>query len=139
MLSLFLLFMAIAMVPFGMGFAGYWNADPLDNTGSASDPDFKWLIATTLLTIFGTIYSSVPLLKITRGSTANMVSQAFLYFSMVLGISSASVYPFWNKAWSSSLSFFCNFFAIGSVFISTQHTSNTASGGSSDASKVKKE
>ena len=114
------------MVLFGMGFAGNWYAEPAGAIGSTSDPDFKWLIASTLLTIFGNIYAIVPLRKINRGSRANIVSQIFLYFSMALGIFSASVYPYWNKAWSSSLSFFCSFFAIGSVFISAQHTSETA-------------
>lgn len=62
------------MVPFGIGFAGNWTAEPSDAVGSASDPDFKWLIATTLLTLFGNIYAVVPLRKITRGSTANVTS-----------------------------------------------------------------
>lgn len=127
------------MVPFGMGFAGNLDAKPSDAVGSTSDPDFKWLIATTLLAIFGNVYAAVPLWKITRGSSANIISQVFLYFSIVLGILSIAVYPFWNKAWSSSLSFFCSFFAIGSVFISAQHTSDTASDGPADTSKVKKE
>lgn len=139
LLSLFFLFIAIAMVPFGLGFAGNWDAAPADAIGSTSDPDFKWLIANTLLAIFGNLYAIVPLRKITRGSTANIISQVFLYFSIVLGIWSISVYPFWNKAWSSSLSFFCSFFAIGSVFISTQYTSDATTGGSLDAGKVKKE
>jgi len=139
LLSLFLVFTVIAMVPFAMGFAGYWSADPSNAVGSMSDPDSKWLIASTLLAIFGNVYAAVPLWKITRGSVANIISQVFLYFSIVLGISSICVYPFWNKAWSSSLSFFCSYFAIGSVFISAQHTSDTASGGPTDASKVKKE
>ena len=127
------------MIPFGIGFAGYWNADASLAVGSTSDPGFKWLIANTLLTIFGNVYAIVPLMKITRGSTANKISQAFLYFSLALGVFAVSVYPFWNRAWSSSMSFFCSFFAIGSVFVSTQHTSDTASEGPKDASKVKKE
>lgn len=127
------------MVPFGLGFAGNWDADPTDAVGSTSDPDFKWLIATTLLSIFGNIYAIVPLRKITRGSTANIISQVFLYLSIALGIWSICVYPFWNKAWSSSLSFFCSFFAIGSVFVSAQHTSDMATGEPADSSKVKKE
>lgn len=138
--SLFFLFTAMAMVPFGMGFAGYWNADPSDAIGSTSDPDFKWLIAATLLAVLGNTYAIVPLRKITRGSIANTISEVFLYSSIVLGILSISTYPFWNKAWSSSLSFFCAYFAIGSVFISAQHTSDTAStGGSTDDGKTKKE
>ena len=139
LLSLFFLFTAIAMVLFGMGFAGNWYAESADAIGSTSDPDFKWLIASTLLTIFGNIYAIVPLRKITRGSRANIISQIFLYFSMALGIFSASVYPYWNKAWSSSLSFFCSFFAIGSVFISTQHTSENALAVSQVNLKKKKE
>ncbi|KAK5080922.1 hypothetical protein LTR05_008238 [Lithohypha guttulata] len=127
LLSLFFVFVAIAMVPFGMGFAGYWTADPPESAvGSTADPDFKWLISSTLLSIFGNVYAAVPLWKITRGSSANLASQIVLWLSIVLGVVSVSVYPLCNKAWSSSLSFFCSFFAIGSVFISTQKTSEKA-------------
>lgn len=59
LLSLFSLFTAIAMVPFGTGFACNWNAEPSDAIGSTSDPDFKWLIAATLPAIFGNIYAVV--------------------------------------------------------------------------------
>lgn len=138
LLSLFIVFIALTMVPFGMGFAGYWVAEPSEAVGSTSDPDFKWLIATTLLSIFGNIYVGVPLRKLTRGSTANILSQVFLLLSIVLGIFSVSIYPFWNKAWSSSMSFFCNFFAIGSMFISSNHTSEAASSASTKALKTKK-
>lgn len=138
LLSLFFVFIALTMVPFGMGFAGYWVAEPSEAVGSTSDPDFKWLIATTLLSIFGNIYVGVPLRKLTRGSKANILSQVFLLLSIVLGIFSVSIYPFWNKAWSSSMSFFCNFFAIGSMFISSNHTSEAASSASAEALKTKK-
>lgn len=137
-LSLFLVFTATAMIPFSMGFAGNWNAKSEDAVGSTADPDFKWLIATNLLVVFGNTYAIVPLLKATRGSLASTISTGFLCFSVLLGIVSVAVYPFLNKAWSCSSSFFCAFFAIGSVFISARHASNTVSPGPSSKSKVKK-
>lgn len=91
--------------------------------GSSSEADFMWLIAGTLQALLGNIFAVVPLWKLTRGSWIHRLAQAFIWFSVALGVASIASYCFVNKAWSSLASLLSSFFAIGAVYFSTQHVS----------------
>lgn len=125
-LNLFFVLSGLAVIPLILGACKYWNAPASEAIGSASDADFMNLIATTILAIFGNIYAVIPLRKITRGSTASILSYTLLYMSLTSGLVSITVYCFCNKVWPSSLAFLCGYFALGSTFASTQYVSDTA-------------
>ncbi|KAK8029696.1 hypothetical protein PG993_010987 [Apiospora rasikravindrae] len=127
-ISLMIVSMACGLVPACIGFAGFYNPQlsvfpgpSEDGKGSSSDPDYMWLIASTVRAVFGNLFSVAPLFRHTSVSVSRATS-GFIMVSMALGTVSVASYPFLNKAWSSFFSFCCTLFALGAVFILTQNT-----------------
>ncbi|KAK7959243.1 uncharacterized protein PG986_004097 [Apiospora aurea] len=126
--SLMVISMACGLVPACIGFAGFYSpqlpvlpATSEDGKGSSSGPDYMWLIASTVLAVFGNLFSVVPLFTHTSVSVSR-ATWGFIMVSMALGAVSVASYPFLDKAWSSLLSFCCTFFSLGAVFILTHNT-----------------
>ncbi|WQF78528.1 hypothetical protein CDEST_03542 [Colletotrichum destructivum] len=128
--ALFILFFALAIIPACLGFDRHSSPEPGEEAiGKALDADFMWLIAGNLLALLGNIFAVLPLWRLTRGSTAHLVTQGLILLSTVLGVASVTSYCFVNKGWSSLMSFFSNFFAISGVYFSTMHVSIQSLGG----------
>ncbi|KAK8104960.1 hypothetical protein PG999_008319 [Apiospora kogelbergensis] len=124
--TLFIIFLAAAIIPACIGFARQYSVAQGEPgaVGSSTDAGFMWLIAGNLLALLGNLFAVIPLWRLTRGLPRQyLLTQCLIWLSAILGAASIASYCFVNKAWSSLLSFFSNFSAIGAVYASTVYIS----------------
>ena len=113
--ALSVLIVTAALVPALLGFNGMLQKGEI---GSASDPDLMWLISTAILTVLANTYSAYSVFEktdFTANPLAVLAICTMVFLSAALGIATACIYPFANKAWSSLLPFISAAFAFAAT------------------------
>jgi hypothetical protein len=130
LVTLVLLTLIVATVPFAQGFKASTEA------GTISDADFWLNISSSIFTIMANF---VMIIQLTHGSRFSK-QYIFVWIWFFIGILcagvSVAIYPFFNTAWSSLLSFFAAIAGFGATLSVTMTVERPRLAGSGAKKKV---
>ena len=116
-IALIALFFIASLIP---GYKAFSISINTPGTGSISDADFWNLLQSSVIAVLGSLMSMVSLMRGSCFSAAYTVTWALCCCGCACAIIAASVYPFCNTAYSSSISYFGSVFSLMAVLATTQ-------------------